>query len=273
MDVVLGTLPTVFALLITGVFAGLLAGLFGVGGGIVIVPVLFFVFQSFDVSAQSAMLIATATSLATIVPTSLSSIKSHHNKGNVDFILLKSWGLYILFGVVIGSLLVSNYGGQWLSVLFGVVASLSALNMLFRADKLALADSLPSKFGQRVIASFIGFLSAMVGIGGGTFSVPILTAFSFPAHKAVGTAAGIGLIISLPAAITMLLFGNTPSDAPLGTYGLVNFLGFVCIVPLTVFFAPIGAKLASIMNANQLKRVFAVVLLMTGLRMFAQLFI
>ena len=93
MDVVLGTLPTVFALLITGVFAGLLAGLFGVGGGIVIVPVLFFVFQSFDVSAQSAMLIATATSLATIVPTSLSSIKSHHNKGNVDFILLKSWGL------------------------------------------------------------------------------------------------------------------------------------------------------------------------------------
>jgi uncharacterized membrane protein YfcA len=271
MDVVLSNLPTIFALITTGIFAGLLAGLLGVGGGIVIVPVLFFLFQSFDVSAQSAMLIATATSLATIVPTSLSSINSHHNKGNVDFSLLKSWGLYILIGVIIGSLLVTEYGGQWLSSLFGVIASFSALNMLFRVGQSTVADSLPGKFGQRV--SLIGFFSAMVGIGGGTFSVPILTAYRYPAHKAVGTAAGIGLIISLPAAITMLTFGVTPSDAPFGTYGLVNLLGFVCIVPLTVIFAPMGAKLASIMDANLLKRVFAVVLLITGLRMLAQLFI
>jgi uncharacterized membrane protein YfcA len=273
MDVLLGNLPTIFALVTTGVFAGLLAGLLGVGGGIVIVPVLFFLFQSFNVSVQTAMLIATATSLATIVPTSLSSLKSHHKQGNVDFYLLKSWGLYILIGVVIGSFLVTNYGGQWLSVLFGVVASLSALNMLFRTGKSAIADALPSKLGQRLIASCIGFFSAMVGIGGGTLSVPILTAYNFPAHKAVGTAAGIGLIISLPAAITMLLFGVTPNDAPLGTYGLVNLLGFVFIVPLTVMFAPIGAKLASKMDANLLKRVFALILLITGLRMFAQLFI
>lgn len=273
MDVVLNNLPTIFALITTGIFAGLLAGLLGVGGGIVIVPVLYFLFQNFDVSAQSAMLIATATSLATIVPTSLSSIKAHRSIGNLDFKLLKSWGLYILVGVVIGSLLVTQYGGQWLSGLFAVVASLSALNMLFRAGKAALADSLPGKVGQRMIASCIGFFSAMVGIGGGTLSVPILTAYSYPAHKAVGTAAGIGLIISLPAAITMLTFGVTPSDAPFGTYGLVNLLGFVCIVPLTVIFAPMGAKLARKMDALLLKKVFAVVLLITGLRMFAQLFI
>jgi uncharacterized membrane protein YfcA len=113
----------------------------------------------------------------------------------------------------------------------------------------------------------------MIGIGGGTLSVPILTAYSYPAHKAVGTAASIGLIISLPAAITMLTIGVTPSDAPFGTYGLVNLLGFVCIVPLTVIFAPIGAKLANVMDANLLKRVFAVVLLITGLRMLTHLFI
>jgi uncharacterized membrane protein YfcA len=273
MDVVLGNLPTILALISTGIFAGLLAGLLGVGGGIVIVPVLFYLFQSFGVSSQSAILIATATSLATIVPTSLSAIKSHHNKGNVDFKLLKSWGLYILIGVLIGSGLVTQYGGQWLSTLFGVIASLSAFNMLFRANKSAIADSLPGKLGQRIIASCIGFLSAMVGIGGGTFSVPILTAYSYPAHKAVGTAAGIGLIISFPAAITMLIFAATPSDAPFGTYGLVNLLGFIFIVPLTVVFAPMGAKLASLMDANVLKRVFAVVLLITGLRMLAQLFI
>jgi uncharacterized membrane protein YfcA len=272
MDVLLGNLPSIFALIATGIFAGLLAGLFGVGGGIVIVPVLFFLFQSFDVSPQSAILIATATSLATIVPTSISSILSHYSKGNVDIGLLKSWSVYILIGVILGSLLVTKYGGQWLSTLFGVVASFSAMNMLFMSNKASDTDSLPGKVGQRIIASCIGFFSTMVGIGGGTFSVPILTAYRYPAHKAVGTAAGIGLIISLPAAITMLTFGVTPNDAPLATYGLVNLLGFICIVPLTVIFAPLGTQLASMMDAEILKKVFAVVLLATGLRMLTQLF-
>jgi uncharacterized membrane protein YfcA len=273
MDVVLVNLPTIFALITTGTIAGLLAGLLGVGGGIVIVPVLFFLFQSFGVSAQSAMLIATATSLATIVPTSLSSLRSHHHKGNVDFSLLQSWGMFVLLGVIIGSLLVTQYGGQWLSLLFCVIASLSAFNMLFRARESTVSDSLPGKLGQRMIAICIGFFSAMVGIGGGTLSVPTLTAYNYSAHKAVGTAAGIGLIISFPAAMTMLILGVTPSDAPVGTYGLVNLLSFVCIVPLTVIFAPLGAKLAALMDANLLKRVFAVVLLITGLRMFVELFV
>ena len=273
VNIVTSNLTTIFALIATGVFAGLLAGLLGVGGGIVIVPVLYFLFQSFDTSAQSAMLIATATSLATIVPTSISSLKSHHGKGNVDFDLLKTWGGFILIGVMIGSLCVTQYGGQWLSILFGVIATLSALNMLFRTKNATVSDSLPSKLWQQFMAACIGFFSTMVGIGGGTLSVPMLTAYSYPAHKAVGTAAGIGLIISFPAAIVMLTFGVTPTDAPLGTYGLVNLLGFVCIVPLTVICAPIGAKLASVINDKLLKRIFAVILLITGLRMLAQLFI
>ena len=100
--------------------------------------------------------------------------------------------------------------------------------------------------------------------------MPLLTLFNYPAHKAVGTAAAIGLIISLPAALTMLTLGNTPADAPAGTYGLINLMGLVCIVPLTVLFAPLGASIASKLDANKLKKVFAVVLLITGLRMLAQ---
>ena len=123
------------------------------------------------------------------------------------------------------------------------------------------------------MAACIGFFSSMVGIGGGTLSVPILTAFNYPAHKAVGTAAAIGLIISLPAALYLLMFGQTPQDAPLGTYGYINLVGFVCIVPLTVLCAPIGAGIASRLDANMLKKIFAVVLLITGTRMLAQLFI
>jgi uncharacterized membrane protein YfcA len=273
IELIIENIPTIIALCVTGVFAGILAGLLGVGGGIVIVPVLYFLFQKFGVSAESAMVIATGTSLATIIPTSISSIRSHRQKGNVDFDLLKSWGVFILFGVLVGSYLVTQVDGSWLTPLFGVIASLSALNMLFRTGKSALVDGLPGKFGQSTLGSSIGFFSSMIGIGGGTLSVPILTAFNYPAHKAVGTAAAIGLIISLPGALMMLTFGSTPIDAPLGTYGLVNLVGFVCIVPLTVLFAPIGASIASKLDANLLKKVFAVVLLITGARMLAQVFL
>ena len=272
MQILLDNLPAIFALVGTGVFAGVLAGLLGVGGGIVIVPVLYFLLQNFGVTPHSAMLLATATSLATIIPTSISSIRAHRQKGNVDFELLKAWGWLILFGVLIGSSVVTFVGGQWLSALFGVVASLSALNMLLRTGKSAIVQSLPGRLGQSIMASGIGFFSSMVGIGGGTLSVPILTACNYPAHKAVGTAAAIGLIISLPAAMTMLLLGQAPADAPYGTMGLINIPAFICIVPLTVMFAPLGAKLASVMDANLLKKIFAVVLLITGLRMLVQTF-
>ena len=261
------------ALITTGVFAGILAGLLGVGGGIVIVPVLFFLFQSFGVSPESAMLVATATSLATIVPTSISSIRSHHQKGNVDFFLLKRWAVFILIGVLVGSWLVTRVEGNILTLLFGVIAVLSALNMLFRTGKSALYQKLPGATGQTVMGASIGFFSAMVGIGGGTISVPLLTLYNYPAHKAIGTAAAIGLIISLPGALTMLILGSTPVDAPAGTFGLVNLFGFICIVPLTVLFAPVGASLAAKLDAVKLKKIFAFVLLFTGLRMLAQFFL
>lgn len=271
MQLILDNYPTILALAGTGIFAGLLAGLLGVGGGIVIVPVLYFLFQKFGVSPQSAMLIATGTSLATIIPTSISSIKAHHSKGNVDLLLLRRWGFFILLGVLIGSALVTKIDGNLLTPLFGMIATLAALNMLFRAGKPAIAQQLPGNTGQRAMGSIIGMLSSMVGIGGGTLSVPILTAFNYPAHKAVGTAAAIGLIISLPGALMMLTLGQAPADAPLGTFGLVNLVGFVCIVPLTVLCAPIGANIAQKLDPILLKRVFAVALLITGLRMFAQL--
>ncbi len=271
IEFITNNLSTFLALIATGVFAGTLAGLLGVGGGIVIVPVLFFLFQSFGVSPESAMVVATATSLATIVPTSVSSIYAHKQKGNVDFNLLKHWALFILIGVLAGSWLVTRVDGTLLTMLFGVIATLSALNMLFRTGKSALFQQLPNTAGQTVMGTSIGFFSSMVGIGGGTLSVPLLTLYNYPAHKAVGTAAAIGLIISLPGALTMLVLGSTPADAPAGTYGLVNLIGFICIVPLTVLFAPLGASLAAKLNAIKLKKIFALVLLLTGLRMLAQL--
>ncbi|OUR84115.1 hypothetical protein A9Q75_03320 [Colwellia psychrerythraea] len=273
IEFITNNISTFLALVATGVFAGILAGLLGVGGGIVIVPVLFFLFQSFGVSPESAMLVATATSLATIVPTSISSIRSHNKKGNVDFYLLKRWAVFILMGVLVGSWLVTRVEGTMLTMLFGVIAALSALNMLFRTGKSALYPKLPNITGQTVMGASIGFFSSMVGIGGGTISVPLLTLYNYPAHKAIGTAAAIGLIISLPGTLTMLILGSTPTDAPAGTFGLVNLFAFTCIVPLTVLFAPVGASLAAKLDAIKLKKIFAFVLLFTGLRMLAQLFL
>ena len=170
-------------------------------------------------------------------------------------------------GVLVGSWLVTRVDGNWLSVLFGVIATLSSLNMLLRTNKSALFQQLPGKVGQTTIGTFIGFFSSMVGIGGGTLSVPILTIYNYPAHKAVGTASAIGLIISLPGALLLLILGNTPNDAPVGTVGLVNIISFLCIVPLTILLAPVGTSIAVKLNAEKLKKVFAVVLFITGLRM------
>jgi uncharacterized membrane protein YfcA len=270
MSELLNQWPIAIALIGTGVFAGLLAGLFGVGGGIVIVPVMYFLLQGFGVSAESAMMIATATSLATIVPTSISSIRSHHAKGNVDVALLKYWAVFILIMAIVGSLFAQYVRGNGLTFMFAVIAILVSLNMLFRANAPALREELPGKFGQGIMASIVGGLSVMIGIGGGTIGVPMLTAFNVRAHVAVGTAAVFGLLIALPGVLTLLTVGQTPSDAPIGTFGLVNVPAFLLIIPLTILFAPVGVKLGSKLNPKQLKRAFAVVLMFTGIRMLTQ---
>lgn len=270
MSEIINQWPIIAALIATGIFAGILAGLFGVGGGIVIVPVLYFLLQGFGVSPESAMMIATATSLATIVPTSISSIRSHHLKGNIDVALVKFWAPFILVMAVIGSYLAHSIRGNALVLMFACIAILVSLNMLFRAGAPALVNQLPGKFGQAIMASVVGGLSVMIGIGGGTIGVPLLNAFNVRAHVAVGSAAVFGLLIALAGVITLLSIGTMPTDAPLGTWGLVNLPAFFLIIPLTMLFAPIGVKIGSKLDQQQLKRAFAIVLMITGIRMLIQ---
>ena len=270
MNVLMESWPIAVSLIGAGIFAGLLAGLLGVGGGIVIVPVLYFLLQGFGVSAASAMAIATATSLATIVPTAISSVRAHHKKGNVDVELLKFWGGIILVAAVAGSLIASRVSGNFLTWMFGIIALLVSLNMLFRASAPSMFQELPGKPGQALMATSVGGLSVMVGIGGGTIGVPLLTSFNVAPHRAVGTAAAFGLLIALPGVITLLLVGQTPADAPAGTFRLVNIPAFLFIIPLTIMFAPIGAKIGAMLNPKQLKKAFAVVLFFTGARMLIQ---
>jgi uncharacterized protein len=260
------------SLMATGCFAGFIAGLLGVGGGIIIVPVLFFVFQMIGVSPENAMPIATATSLATMVFTSLSSVRAHIKMRNVDLALLKTLAPFVILGVLAGSVIVTQINGLWLSGLFGCIAIMAALNMILRAGAKPLASELPGTLGKGLIATTIGFFSVMIGIGGGTLTVPSLTAFNYPVHKAVGTAAAVGLLIAFPGALSLLIIGQTTADAPPLTYGLVSLLACFFLVPLTVFFAPVGARVSAYLDAKLLKRIFAVSLIITGLRMLYQVY-
>ncbi|MEX1035669.1 MAG: sulfite exporter TauE/SafE family protein [Sneathiella sp.] len=256
----------------TGIIGGVLAGLLGVGGGIVIVPVLYNLLPFFGVEDDIRIHVAIGTSLAVIIPTSISSAYSHYRKGAIDLALLRSWGPVIFIGVVIGTVVASFSDADVLTLVFAVLALVVAANMAFRPDNIQIASGLPKTPFKEMIALFIGGFSAMMGIGGGTFTVPILTLFNYPIRKAVGTAAAIGLIIAVPGTIGFLVSGLEVENLPPGNVGYVNILGFLVIFPMAALFAPLGARIAHRINAGLLKKTFAFFLFATSLRMFYSLY-
>lgn len=255
-------------LLIAGAIAGMTAGLLGVGGGIVLVPVLWNLFTGLGVDESIRTHLAIGTSLMTIIATSASSVRAHHKRGAVDIALLRSWGPWIFTGVLVGTALAGSLRGPALTLIFASIALVVALYMGFSRPEWRLADRLPEGPPKAMLAGVIGTVSALMGIGGGTLSVPILSLFGYPIHRAVGTAAAIGFIIGIPGAIGFMISGwNTPNLPPL-SLGYVSLLGFFLIFPTSTLLAPIGARLAHGLNTRHLKRVFAVFLGVTALRMF-----
>jgi uncharacterized membrane protein YfcA len=261
----------VAALTAAGAFAGLLAGLLGVGGGIVIVPALFHLFSLLEVAEAVKMHLAVGTSLATIIATSLSSIRAHAKRGAVDWSILKGWGPWIAVGVAAGTAIAASVSGDALSAVFAAVALIVAVYMAFAPDGLRLASQPPRGPARAGIAGLIGAISAMMGIGGGTLTVPTLVLSSVPVHRAVGTAAAVGLIIAVPGAIGFIIAGWGAAGLPWGSLGYVSVLGFAVIVPTTVAVAPLGARLAHAIDKVLLRRLFALFLAITALRMFYEL--
>ena len=254
-------------LVVTGGVAGALAGLLGVGGGIVIVPVLFWVLELLDFPEATAMPIAVGTSLLTIVPTSIASARAHAAKGNLDRALLRRWAPFVFAGALAGGLLSFVLSGRDLTLVFGLVALVVAVNMaLPRA--VVLRDGLPpSLAAQGGMGVGIGGFSALMGIGGGTLTVPTLSLFAFPTHRAVGTAAAFGLVIAVPAVAGFVLSGWGVAQRPPGSLGYVNLVAAAIIVPCTVLAAPWGARVAHRLPAAELKRAFALFLGITAARM------
>ena len=255
------------AMLATGCVAGVLAGLFGIGGGIVIVPVLEAVLGFLGVDPSIRMHVAVATSLATIIPTSISSARAHHQRGAVDIELVKRWSPFVLAGSVLGVWIAAQLHSQVLAIIFATLAFVIALKMIFLPDSRNLTESVPHKLWVPIIPAFIGCSSSMMGIGGGTFSVMTLTIFNMPIHRAVGTASLFGLAISLPGTIAFIATGLGDPRLPAGNLGFVNLLGFVLIAPTTVLCAPLGAKLAHGFSAKRLSILFGIFLLIAAGRL------
>lgn len=257
----------VIGLLITGAIAGVLAGLLGVGGGIVIVPVLIIVAEIFDVPQQVAMLTVVGTSLATIIPTSISSARAHNKRGAIDHDILRGWLPAIFLGALLGGLAAKTLGSDGLTLIFGSVALIVAVNLAL-PKTLVLAPSPPSgRAGQSAVALPIGFVSALMGIGGGTLSVPVMTMMSVAVHRAVATASVFGLAIAVPAVLGFIWSGIGVEGRPPASLGFVNVPAAVILFSMSVLTAPIGAKLAHSLKPRPLKLAFAVFLAVSGARM------
>jgi uncharacterized membrane protein YfcA len=263
----------VAGLLATGAVAGILAGLLGVGGGIVIVPVLFLLFEAIAIPDSVSMHVAVATSLATIIPTSISSARAHHRRGAVDPGLLKVWAPFIFAGAGFGGFISQYIKGDYLTAIFGAIALLVALNMA-NPKKYVIASSLPSNpIKNGMIGGVIGTLSALMGIGGGTLSVPALTLCSVPVHRAVGTAAAFGFVIAVPATLGFIYAGWDVEGRPPISLGYVNIPAALIIFSATILTAPLGARLAHAINPQALKLAFAVFLAITSIRMLLEVFL
>ena len=260
-------LQMLIMLLVIGAFAGVLAGLLGVGGGIVLVPAFFYAFQTLGYGGAQLMQLCLATSLATIIVTSIRSVMSHNKKGAVDWGLLKGWGIGIALGSVIGVAAAASLRSTTLQGLFGVLALVIGLYLGLGKAEWRVADAMPKGIRRIVLSPLVGFMSVLMGIGGGSFGVPLMSLHNVPIHRAVATAAGFGVIIAVPSVIGFLFVPIDPASRPPFTIGAVNLVAFAVIVSMTMITAPWGVKLAHAMDPKPLKRIFGAFLILVALNM------
>ncbi|MCZ7675555.1 MAG: sulfite exporter TauE/SafE family protein [Roseovarius sp.] len=251
-------------LLAIGAFAGVLAGLLGVGGGIVLVPSFFYAFKTLGYDGPQLMQICLATSLATIIVTSVRSVLSHHAKGAVDWSILRTWAPGIAVGAVAGVLVAASLRSGVLQGVFGGLGIVIGLYLGLGRAEWRLGLRMPGGLTRALMSPVLGFMSVLMGIGGGSFGVPLMSLYGLPIHRAVATAAGFGVTIAVPSVAGFLFLTIAPENRPPLTLGAVNLVAFAVIIAMTLITAPLGVRLAHAMNPRPLKRIFAVFLLLVA---------
>ncbi len=265
-------LPFFIGLLVAGVVAGVLAGLFGIGGGAVLVPVFYQMLTALNVDDAVRTHICVGTSLAIIVPTSLRSFQGHWKRGVVDKELLWSFLLPVPAGVVMASLLATFMSGEGLRIIFAGVAVLLALKLLFGKAHWRLGDDIPGNPLRPVIGFLIGLFSAFMGIGGGIFNNTFMSLYGRQMLQAVATSSGVGVLIAVPGALGYIWAGWGAQGLPPFSLGFVNLLMMAVVIPMTLLVAPLGVSLAHRLPKRQLEIGFGLFMVFVAIRFLFSIF-
>ena len=254
----------ILLMILTAVPVGFFAGLFGIGGGLITVPFLFFIFEALGVDKTYIMHLAVGTSFAIIIPTSFVSVLTHNKHGSVDFNIIKSYGIFVIFGVITGTILAAALVTKSLVLFFSIIVYLLGTYLLFLKDK---AEDIKINFHivQRIIFGFLsGFISAPMGIGGAVMNVPILKYFGYSINRAIGSAAAIGFIIALFGALGFLASGSfLKVNLPLSV-GFINIPAFLIFIPITTIMARIGANAVHKIKKQRVTKLFGTFLFFVG---------
>ncbi|UYO00911.1 MAG: sulfite exporter TauE/SafE family protein [Devosia sp.] len=259
--------PFVLGLMATGVVSGVAAGLLGIGGGAVIVPALSNALLLMGYDGDIVQHVAVGTSLAIIIPTGIMSARAHHKRGALDMDILKLWAPVIVIGTFVGGLMAGWYSGDVLRVVFAVMAFVIAANIVFGFQTRLMGHLHGSSLTHRISAFIVGYMSSLMGIGGGSLTVPTLVAFGQSMHRAVGTSAAIGVAIAVSGTLGFIISGWSVANLPPLSFGYINLLALALVGVLAALCAPLGAALAHRMDQKTLKYVFAIFLVAVGLNM------
>jgi uncharacterized membrane protein YfcA len=252
------------ALVAAGFIGGVIAGLFGVGGGTILVPALFYAFETLGVGGEANLHVAIGTSLATIVVTAVRSLAAHRKHGAVDETVLRTWTPWVALGGAIGAAIAGLTSMEGLAVVYGACLLLVAAQMGLLPDRYTLRKDMPVGWGRRIIGTLICLLSAMMGVGGGSLGGMTMSLCGRPIHQAVATASGFGVAIGAAAAIGFVVFGWGADGRPPFSLGYVNLPAALVMGVMTALSAPLGAQLAHRLDRRILKKAFAVYLLATA---------
>ena len=249
-------------MIVTAIPVGFVAGLFGIGGGLITVPFLFYIFGTLGLEESHIMHLAVGTSFAIIIPTSIVSVLTHHRFKAVDFDIVKSYGLFVIFGVILGTIFAATLKTKSLVLFFSIVIFFLGFYLLFLKEKKKIVTN-EIKLYLKIILGFLsGFISAPMGIGGAIMNVPILKFFGYSINRAIGSAAAIGFLIAFFGAIGFLLTGSyLKVQIPLSV-GFINIPAFLIFVPITTFMARIGAKTVHKIDKNKISKYFGIFLLL-----------
>ena len=258
-------LAPLLAMLAAGLFAGFAAGLFGIGGGFVVVPALLIVLPLLGGSKAEYAHVAIGTSAATIIVTSIRSVTAHAKRGAVDFEILKSWAPWLVVGCAIGVVLAGRVDGHILTLIFGTGVVLMSINFLVpQLSNKVLTDKMPSGALRASIAGGLGVFSSLLGIGGGTIAIMVMTLCGRTIHRAIATASGMGTLIAIPTTIGFAIIGFGHKGLPWGSLGYISLPAAVVIASMSVLTAPLGVATAHKLPSGPLKRIFGLYLIFIG---------